>query len=137
MTLVIYLSVLCLFVCFYLRSLKNVQCYLHFRSEELVFRVKTYSFVLPSCNGRVVWGLNYPFLRCNHIIVRWNTLTSRRHSLLSSSHEKKAVDCHYLLFLCVSNTIETIGIRIVVVVVVVDNHACALSCADVFCVLRS
>ena len=61
MTLVIYLSVLCLFVCFYLRSLKNVQCYLHFRNEELVFGVKTYSFVLPSCNGRVVWGLNYPF----------------------------------------------------------------------------
>ena len=55
------------------------------------------------------------------------------------------MDCHYLLFLCVSNTIETIGWwwfrrennRIVVVVVVVDNHACALSCADVFCVLRS
>ena len=27
--------------------------------------------------------------------------------------------------------------RIVVVVVVVDNHVCALSCADLFCVLRS
>ena len=46
------------------------------------------------------------FLRCNLINVRWNTLTSRRHSLLSLSHEKKAVDCHYLLFLCVSNTID-------------------------------
>ena len=89
--------------------------------------------------------LSFLFLRCNLINVRWNTLTSRRHSLLSLSHEKKAVDCHYLLFLCFSNTIETIGWwwmrtennRIVVVVVVVDNHACALSCADVFCVLRS
>ena len=60
MTLVI-LFVCFVFVCFYLRSLKNVQCYLHFRNEELVFRMKTYSFVLPSCNGKSRMGPELSF----------------------------------------------------------------------------
>ena len=51
-----YLSVLCLFVCFYLRSLKNVQCYLHFLNKESVVWMKTYNFFLPSCNGQSCMG---------------------------------------------------------------------------------
>ena len=56
-----YLSVLCLFVCFYLRSLKNVQCYLHFLNKESVVWMKTYNFFLPICNGKGRMGSELSF----------------------------------------------------------------------------
>ena len=75
---------------FYLRSLKNVQCYLHFLNKESIVWMKTYNFFLPSCNRQSCMGPELSFFsRCNLINVRWNTLTLGRHSLLSSSHEKK------------------------------------------------
>ena len=114
-----------------------------FKTKNQWFERKYIALFYQVVMERVLWGPNYPVFAVQsyqHAVEYINVDDVVAFCLYLM---KKAVDCHYLFFLCVSiNTTETIGWwwmrrennRILVEV---DNHVCAPSCADLFCVLRS
>ena len=143
--LVILFVCLCLFV-FIKRAWKMFSVICIFLTKNQWFERKYIDLFYQVVMETVLWGPNYPVLAVQSYQRAVEYINVDDIVAFCLYLMKKAVDCHYLLFLWVSiNTTETIGWwwmrrennRLVVVVVVVDNHVCALSCADLFCVLRS